>query len=136
MVNVWGHMKLTAGGKQALATEASLELEAGLRETYVRYGVADWNLEDESGLLPINEDTIKEQLLDDFSRSRPIGEKADELYSGAVMDPLLGRLLKSSPTSRRGRSTSTSASRPSSSKRPRPLRPSSTSTTDKVPRSA
>ena len=133
MVRVWTN--LDTSGKVPTQTEASLKVEAALREIYVVGGVKAWTFVDEAGeSIEVSEDSIAEILLSDFSLARPVGDKADELYTASVLDPLLARLSKSSRTTRtRG---STSAKAPSSDKRPRPLKPSSTSTSDRVPRSA
>ena len=134
MVRSWG--KLNVKGKLPEVTEASLAIEASLREIYVSDGVKDWTFVDEEGPIEVNEQSIHDLLLSNFTLARPVGDKADELYTASVLDPLLARLSISSPSSRRRASTSTSPSSPSSGKRPRPLRPSSTSTTDREPVSA
>lgn len=135
MVRVWG--KLNTSRKVPEQTQASLEIEASLREVYVLDGVKDWTFLDEVGeKVEVNEDSIRSVLLSNFTLARPVGDKADELYTASVLDPLLARLSKSSPSSPRRASTSTSPSSPSSTRRPKLLKPSSTSTTDKAPQSA
>jgi len=135
MVRVWG--KLNTKGSIPEQTEASLAIEASLREIYVADGVKDWTFLDEIGeKVEVNEQSIHDLLLSNFTLARPIGDKADELYTSSVLDPLLARLAKSSRSSPRRASTSTSASSPSSTKRPKLLKPSSTSTTAKEPASA
>lgn len=109
---------------------ATLELEGLLLETYVRFGVADWTFVDDSGEpVPVTEAEINERLLSDFAYARPIGEKGDELYTQAILDPLVARLSKSSRSSQPRASTSRSTSTSSTTRRPKLLKPSSTSTT-------
>lgn len=135
MVRVWTKLKMA--GAVPEPTEASLAVEASLRDVYLLDGVKDWTFTDESGdKLAVTEDTIRDLLLSNFSLGRVVADEADRLYTPSVLDPLLARLLRSSPASPRRASTSTSATTPSSGKRPRPLRPSSTSTTAKEPVSA
>lgn len=134
MLRVWSKMKLIVknGKEQAEETERSLALEAGLREVYVVDGVRDWNFVDEDGeKIEVDEDSIRSRLLSNFTIARPVGDKADELYSASVLDPLLARMLKSSRTGRRPASTSTSRTSKSSGELPTPLKRSSTATTDK-----
>lgn len=104
-----------------------LEVEAGLIEVYVRFGVSAWNLLDAEGdPIPVNEDTIRSEILSDFARARPLADAADGLYTSAILDPLVARLSKSSrATQTRG---STSATPPSSSSPPKRSKPSSTTT--------
>jgi hypothetical protein len=80
---------------------------------YVRYGVVGWNLADEDGPMALDVDA----LLDDYEMSRPIWEKADELYSQAVLRPLLAATRRYSPNGQMDGSTS--PSRASRRKRPR-----------------
>lgn len=135
MVRSW--QKQDSTGNQLKQTEASLAVEAALREVYVLDGVKEWTFVDEEGeALEVNEDSIRSSLLARYRIARPVGDKGDELYSASVLDPLLARLRKSSRSSPRRESTSTSPTPPSSAKRPRPLKPSSTSTTAKEPLSA
>lgn len=55
---------------------------------YVREGVKSWNVVDEDGS-PVPVDT--ELLLSDYSWAYPIAEAGDDLYSGAILAPLLRR---------------------------------------------
>lgn len=98
-----------------------------LVEYYVLEGVAEWNLVDENGKpLPLNDQTMREQLLDDFARSRAIADKGDDLYKGPVLGPLLSGASKSSKTTSSNGSTSAKAS--TSLKLPKRSKPSSTTT--------
>jgi hypothetical protein len=88
---------------------------------YVRHGVTGWNVIAEDGsAAPLDVDAI----LDDYSWAYPIAEKADDLYSGAILDPLLRRtngLSGTGPTAgstrQPRRSSGTARSRPASSSR-------------------
>ena len=133
MVRVWG--KLNTKGRIPEQTSASLAIEASLREVYVADGVKEWTFVDEIGEpIEVNEQTIREILLSNYTLARPVGDKADSLYTSSVLDPLLARLQKSSRTMRTA--SSTSASRTSSAKHPKLLKPSSTITSGKEPASA
>ena len=79
--------------------------------TYVRYGAIGWNWLDDSGQpIPFDVDAI----LDDFTLATPVADKADELYSEAVLRPLglsrpktsrTGPTAASTSRTRRSRST-------------------------------
>lgn len=84
----------------------TLALLARWTATYVRYGAVGWNwlrLDDKGKAEPIPFDV--EVLLADYTLSRSVAEKANELYASAVMNPLL-LAVSSSPTGRTGSSTS------------------------------
>lgn len=114
---------------QGNALKRNLEETTGLlMEAYLKVGVAAWNLRDADGKpLPVTPETIAEQLLSDFVRATPVAEKADELYMGPVIGPLVNGAARSSPTTPTGTSTSRTAS--GSQKSPRQSKRSSTSTT-------
>lgn len=94
-------------------------LTPGLLDVYLRDGCTGWNVEDEDGPVPF----VLEDLLADYNLALPVAQKAQELYTEAVMRPLTARL---SVTSARG-STSVSTSR---TRKPTPRRrkPSSRAT--------
>lgn len=103
-------------------------LTAQLTETWVLFGVADWTFIDaEAKPLPVSEAAIRDLLLADYTLATPVADKADELYAGAVLDPLTRR--PSPPSAPRSTAGSTSAKARSSTKRRKPPKPSSTSTT-------
>jgi hypothetical protein len=85
-----------------------------LAEAYLLVGVAGWSFVDEAGPVPVNPMTIQDLLLDDFARSATLADKADDLYLGPVLLPLVNRAATSSPTTTT--SASTSAKRGGSSK--------------------
>ena len=103
------------------------ELTGRITEAYLLHGVESWTLMDESGPIPVTPETIRAHLLDDFSRAWDAANRADELYSGPILDPLVnpGR-RSSSSTSSNG---STSAPSVGSPKAPKRSKRSSTSTT-------
>ena len=70
--------------------------------TYVRHGAVGWNIANEAGPIPFDVD----ELLADYGFALPVAERADELYSPAVIDPLTRRLGETSRTGRTGASTS------------------------------
>ena len=98
-----------------------------LTEMYLLVGVAEWNLVDDLGPIPVTRDNIRRELLADFERARTAADKADDLYYGPVLAPLVASLS----TSLRGgrRAEQTSAAKPSSPKPRKRSKPSSTSTT-------
>jgi hypothetical protein len=129
--------------KEAPDTGIDADLLGGfMSEGYLVNGIVGWTLVDENGQpVPVTPQTITEKLLGDFEVAEPIASLADSLYYEPVLSPLLSKLrssLQSSPTnsstSVTKRSRTKTASQPSrstrrSSKRPTPLKPSSTSTT-------
>lgn len=71
--------------------------------TYVRHGAVGWNLTDEAGdPVPFDVETI----LADYGFALPVAEKADELYSASIIDPLTARLNDISRNGRTDASTS------------------------------
>jgi hypothetical protein len=101
------------------------EVFASLIETYVRHGVDSATFTDADGETLDREAAI-ELILSKFSLGKVVADKADDLYSNELLDPLVAGVSKSSRTSRT--SGSTSAKRRSSPKRPKPLKSSSTPT--------
>jgi len=85
---------------------AGADLTGALAEAYLLHGVAEWNLTNKQGPIPVTTVTVRSQLLDDFERAAPAADAADTLYMGAVIAPLLSRALASSPTTPTNGSTS------------------------------
>lgn len=81
--------------------------------TYVRHGAIGWNFLDAAGQ-PVPFDV--EVLLADYALSAPVAEKADELYSDTVFDPLVERL---NGQSRNGRTAASTSPRRQSIRKPR-----------------
>jgi hypothetical protein len=105
----------------------SAELTGKLAEAYLLVGIESWDLQSPDGEpIPVNPGSIKEQLLDDFERSAPVADKADDLYMGPVLSPLVRRAVELSSTSMTNGSTSAKpAGRSKARKR---LKPSSITT--------
>lgn len=101
---------------------------ATLAETYCLNGVVDWTLTNGDGhKLEVNEQTIRDRILSDFSFGIVVADAASDLYTAAVLDPLLAQVSKSSrPTST---ASSTSARTGSSAKRRKRSKPSLTAST-------
>lgn len=124
---------LTARNAIALAKEndpdaSSAEILAVLTETYLTLGITAWTLVDERG----KRVEPSRAAIRSFMESYPdvameVGDEADGLYSAAVILPLVARAQKSSQPS--PTDDSTSATTGSELKRPKPSKPSSTSTT-------
>lgn len=99
-----------------------------LTEGYLLRGVESWTLVDELGKpVPVNQATITERLLSQPTEAEKVSDAADELYSGAVMVPLLAMGSPSSPTG--PTEPSTSQTNGSAPKPPKRSKQSSTSTT-------
>lgn len=98
-----------------------------LSERYLTLGIAEWNLVDEAGPIPVNPVSIRANLLDDYERSAVVADRADDLYSDVALGPL--RKLESLLSQATSTNGSTSAARKSSPKRRKPSKRSSTSTT-------
>lgn len=86
---------------------------------YIREGVVGWNVVDEEGPVPLDID----YLLADYTLAYPIAEKGDDLYSQAVLAPLLKRMSVPSVNGQNG--TSTRRTKGSSAKARSPRRRSS-----------
>ena len=103
------------------------EVQGQLVEAYLLHGIADWTLAVDEVAVPVTRETITEHLLSDFARAEPVADKADDLYYGPVLAPLVNRVQSFS----RATSTSepTSAPKNGSPKPRKRSKPSSTSTT-------
>lgn len=102
------------------------DLEIALAEAYLAEGIFEWNLIDQEGPIPVNEETIRDYLSNDYGRAEPVADKADDLYRPAIIDPLAQRALNSSPsTATNGRTSPTNGV---GQKRPKRSKPSSTIT--------
>lgn len=83
------------------------QMTGKLAEAYLLHGIAEWTLLDANGkLIPITPDSIGYQLLNDFARAEALAEKADDLYMGPVLAPLVNRALASLPITPTNGSTS------------------------------
>jgi len=86
---------------------------------YIREGVIGWNVIDENGAAELDIDGI----LDDYALAYPIAEAADDMYSEAVLRPLVARMNALSGNGRTA--ASTHPTRRSSKPRPSPRKSSS-----------
>lgn len=99
-----------------------------LSESFLAHGIVSWTLVDEDGTpTPVTPETIADRILSDFAIASPLADRADTLYSGPVLDPLLNPAPASSNGSSTARSTSRTQRRGKAVRKP--SRPSSTSTT-------
>lgn len=104
------------------------EIVAALVETYVLQTPVAWTCLDEKGKpLPLSRANVAEYLLGNYAAAEAVGEAADGLYSDTVTLPLQGRAPTSSPAT--PTPASTSAPTGPGTKRPKPSKRSSTSTT-------
>jgi hypothetical protein len=91
----------TVRNRLAVATEERLiegEILAVLVETYVLLGITAWSVVDEKGKpVPPSRENITDRLLVDFDAATMVGNAADELYTAAVILPVLARASTSSP---------------------------------------
>jgi hypothetical protein len=105
---------LAANGDIIQAAGDGSILAAAWKATFVKHGAVGWNLLDEDGD-PVDFDV--NVLLEDYSLSEALADKADDLYGESVMRPLLLRLKNISPNGRTSRNGSTSRTPPSTTKR-------------------
>jgi hypothetical protein len=104
------------------------EILAALTEHYLLLGVESWTLVDARNKpIEVSKATIREHLLSHPDVAMEVGDAADELYSEAVIAPLVAKAQRSSPPSRTNGSTS--ATRRSPAPPRKRSRPSSTTTT-------
>ena len=98
------------------------DLQARLADVWRHYGIADWSFVDEKGApIPITPTAIDE-LLPFANGGMLVQEKADEMYSDAVLRPLVERQSRSSPPT--PTAPSTPANQPSGDTPPTPSLPS------------
>lgn len=103
------------------------EIMASLAEVFCLYGVADWTFADADGAaVDVTEAAIRSLLLSDFTLGFTVSDRAADLYTSELLDPLVARASKSSRPMRT--SGSTSAPNGSSGTRRKPSKQSSTTT--------
>jgi hypothetical protein len=74
------------------------DILAALTEKYLYLGIESWTVVDAKGKpVPVTRAAIAEYLLSRPMVAKVVGDEADDLYTEAVVLPLLGRLSKSSP---------------------------------------
>lgn len=107
--------------------EGTEEILAALTEQYLIHGIASWTLQDARGKpVEVNRASIATFLEEHPLEAFVVGDEADDLYSEAVVLPLLGRASTSSPPLPTNGSTSAQTASPTKPRKP--SRPSSTST--------
>lgn len=114
--------------KQEDPDTSAAEILAALTEVYLLLGIASWSVVDGKGK-PVepNKAAIREYLLSKPDVAMTVGDAADELYSEAVITPLVVRAQNSSlPSPTNGSISATNGSHPKPRK---PSKPSSTTTT-------
>lgn len=86
------HLGFAAGAealRKTLETDGDVSLFAQLvGPVYVREGPISWNVVDEAG--PVELDTAS--ILDNYAWAYPIVQAADDLYTDAVVNPLVQRM--------------------------------------------
>lgn len=107
--------------------DTQVDVLASITEAYLLYGIESWSVVNVEGKpVELTRDAIRARLAIHPLRFMPLGDEAHELYSEAVVLPLLQPVSTSSPDSRTG--PSTSRTNGSSMSHPTPSRRSSTST--------
>lgn len=104
---------------------------AVLIEQYLLHCVTGWSLVDEAGkAVPVSRQAIRDRLLTHQEEAEIIGTAADDIYTDTVTLPLTHRASSSSETT--PTPGSTSATNGHGTRRPKPSKPSSISTTPMV----
>ena len=113
--------------KQEDEEASTADILAALTEVYLLIGITGWTLVDAKNKpVDVSRAAIREHLLSNPDVAMVVGDAADELYSEAVILPLLARASNSSPPT--PIAGSTSATKASSGRRPKPSKPSSITT--------
>jgi hypothetical protein len=104
---------------------------AVLQEAYLLVGVSAWTVQDADGKpVPVGTTTVRNWLLPKPVQASIVADAADDLYTEAVMAPLVRRAQVSSQPTPTGPSTSApNGSAAAAPAQPTPLKRSSTSTT-------
>ncbi len=107
--------------RQEDVTDAA-EILASLTEVYLRVGIESWSLVDAKGKpVPVSREAVAAFMADYPDAAMTIGDEADELYSEAVITPLVARASKSlPPTPTKGSISVTNGSSPTPRKRSKP----------------
>ncbi len=104
------------------------EILAALTEVYLERGIRTWTMVGPRGKpVEVSKDAIRRLMDEHPDVAMDIGDAADELYTEAVILPLVQRAQTSSPGTRTNGSTSPTTG--SSQPRPKPSKRSSISTT-------
>lgn len=95
------------------------EFLAVLAEAYILQGVESWSLvDDRNKPLAPTRDNLRAVLMADYDEAEKVANAADDLYSEAVVLPLLGAGPTSSPASPTPASTSAKTSTGSKARKP------------------
>jgi hypothetical protein len=113
------------GGAEALAAIQSVGDDTArfaevLGPIFIRRGVVGWNVVDEDGPVPVTRETLEALRWED---AYELADRADDLYGGQVLAPLVRRMEASSKNGRTDGSTR--RPRKSSQTLPKPSAPSS-----------
>ncbi len=115
------------GGAEALASVTAYDDDGNSRlrdisewpehigPVFIRRGVVAWNVEDEDGPVPVTREALEALRWED---AYELADRADDLYGGQVLAPLVKRMSKLSKAGR----TNGSTPRPRKSS-PKPLMP-------------
>lgn len=124
-------VRQTVAAEMGDATASLASVTGFLIEAYLLHCIDSWTLQDEKGkALPVTRQNVRDHLLTHYDEAEKVGDAADDLYTDKVVLPLLNRASSSSPdTSTPG---STSATNGSGTRRLKPSKRSSTSTTPTV----
>lgn len=111
--------------------DTQVDVLASITEAYLLYGIESWSVVNVEGKpVELTRDAIRARLALHPLAFMPLGDEAHELYSEAVVLPLLQPVSTPSPASRTG--PSTSRTNGSGSSHRMPSKPSSISTTQTV----
>jgi hypothetical protein len=103
------------------------DILAALTHAYLVHGIESWTLVDAEGKpIPVDRDAVRTHLLVHPLVAMDVGDEAEELYTQAVVTPLVEAASKSSSDT--PIETSTSQPKDSSTPHPTPSSPSLTST--------
>lgn len=117
-------MGLAATGALRRSGNRPGDIQAALGVVYLRYGIEAWTFHDKDGPVPINADTI-DKWLPWNEGGYEVADRADDLYGGTVLAPLLKRSDRS--PARTAAPPSTSQNPPSGEPHPISRPPSSRS---------
>lgn len=107
---------------------SAAQVMAEMTEIFLLCGVRSWTVVDERGKpVEVSQPAIREYLLSRQDAAMAIGDEAFNLYSEAVVAPLVRMAQTSSPSTRTNGSTS--ATNGHSPRHQKPPKPSSTTTT-------
>jgi len=103
---------------------------AVLQEGYLLHGITGWTLQGADGKpLPVSPGAVRTWLLPRAAQASIVADVVDDVYTEAVMAPLVHRALTlSQPTPTAGATSASNGSAAAAKAQPTPLKRSSTST--------